>query len=549
MDGSRQKRPALKTQRQTIKIATGNSVSVPRAVSKLPSNSHHTPQSIKQLGQHILSIANIKNLYVETPSVTVLARHIPMDMSLPGMPSSMRPIELSGGQRWHKLQRATTWAVALLLTIALTGSGLLFSQSYLKLHQIFRGTAGTAAALKPNLNANALKGETSGRVNVLLLGRDGGDRNNSNITNSIMLASIDVVNDSETLISLPSSLWVNVNNIGVMKLSAVWQSGATKYLGREPAGTLSTGTITAGFTAIDNTVSQILGVHVDYNVLINFQAFKQAVNTVNGISLTVPTTLNDPTMAWQNDNNPVLAQAGVQNLNGQQALNYVMSKETTSDFARDQRQRAVLIALEQKIETLGVLSNPLKISSLIDAFGDNIQTDMSLSNASRLYGFIRRVSMSSIVSTDFVTSPNQYVMPGNISGQAIVLPSAGLFNYSAIQTYVKSILKNPYLLHDKAKVLILNGTTMPGLAATVASQLEKSGINVVGVGNAPSSSWPNTSLIDLAHKSDIYTEHYLEGEFKVTATKRLPDNVVPNSANFVIIIGNNETHTFQTKAS
>ena len=54
-------------------------------------------------------------------------------------------------------------------------------------------------------------------------------------------------------------------------------------------------------------------------------------------------------MAWENNNDPVLAQAGVQNFDGNKALILLRSRETTSDFARGERQRAMLLALKSKV--------------------------------------------------------------------------------------------------------------------------------------------------------------------------------------------------------
>src|SRR5665213_3252687 len=274
-------------------------------------------------------------------------------------------------------------AVALVLLI--TMGGLLFSQSYLKLHKVFKGGTGTAAALKVNVNPSLLKGEGSGRVNVLLMGRGGGNHDGPDLTDTMMLASID-----------PKA-------------------------------------ITAGFNTVDATVQSVLGVDIDYNVLVDFQAFQQAVDTVGGITVNVPADLVDPTMAWENNGNATLATAGIQNFSGKQALIYVRSRETSSDFARAQRQRAVLLALKSKVETLGTLSNPFKLSGLFNAFGDNVQTDLSLSDANRLYGIVKNISGANINSIDLnnnsTPGATQYVTDGNMNGQSIVLPKAGLFQY------------------------------------------------------------------------------------------------------------------------
>jgi LCP family protein required for cell wall assembly len=439
---------------------------------------------------------------------------------------------------------------ALVLVLLITLGGLLFSQSYFKINKVFKGTTGTVAALKPNVNPDLLKGEGSGRINVLLLGRGGGNHDGPDLTDSMMLASIDPINYKTTLISIPRDLWVNVPNAGVMKINAAWETGEFKYLGKQQTGSTNPAAISAGFKLADQTVGQVLGVTIDYNVMVNFQAFQQAVDTVGGVTVNVPTPLVDPTMAWENGGNPILAQAGVQNFDGAQALLYVRSRETTSDFARAARQRDVLVALKSKIETLGTLSNPLKISGLINAFGDNVQTDLSLSNASRLYGIIKKISNANVSSIGLDAAPNQYVTTGNMAGQSIVLPMAGLFNYGGIQQYVRSLLKDPYIIKEDAKVLVLNGTAQPGLATTAAATLQSYGYNVIGTANTPTPSWTQTTLVNLTHGKDPYTQHYLEERYGVKAVDHLSDDTIPtNGADFVIIIGSNEATPTQTQTN
>jgi hypothetical protein len=255
----------------------------------------------------------------------------------------------------------------------------------------------------------------------------------------------------------------------------------------------------------------------------------------------VPSDLIDPTMAWENGNNSVLAKAGTQVFDGKHALIYARSRETSSDFARGQRQRQLLLAIKNKVDTIGTLSNPLKISGLINAFGSNVSTDLSLSNASRLYSIMKKVTDGHITSAGLADAPNSYVTTGNMNGQSIVLPKAGLFNYGAIQTFVRTQLKDPYILKENARILVLNGTTQAGLATTKAAELKSYGYNIMGTDNAPTTSYGASYLVDLSHGKKKYTSHYLEQRFNLNATKTLPDPAIQaTGADFVIILGSDE---------
>jgi LCP family protein required for cell wall assembly len=591
MDASRFKRRETQTRRHVPELLLGSSDIVPRAVqsrlkntlsgstvepasapSQAPQSTlmqvapsrqlrprsmefvqptRKTPAVIPPLAKSVEPIA-VASVEPDEPEAVVtdvqeiIAPQLPpIDMALPGENSPLRGVKtLIRTSRSKTIRRWAFRSVAAALIIGIGVGGLLFSQGYIKLHKVFKGSAVTAVALKTNVDPSLLKGEGDGRVNVLLMGRGGGDHDGPDLTDTMMLASIDPVNHTTTLISIPRDLWVDIPDQGAMKINAAWETGEFKYLGKIAPGSTDPQAIEAGYTEVDQTIESVFGVTIDYNALVDFQAFQQAVDTVGGVTVTVPTDLVDPTMEWQNGYNPVLAKAGVDTFDGGQALNYVRSRETTSDFARSQRQRAVLVALKGKVDTLGTLSNPLKIAGLLDAFGNNVQTDLSLSDASRLYSILKGVSNTSITSVGLADEPNHYITTGDMNGQSIDLPTAGLFNYNDIQTFIRSQLKDPYLIKENAKVLVLNGTETPGLATTKADELKSYGYNVVNVADAPTNGWTQTQVIDLSNGKDKYTAHYLEQRFNVTATTTLPDTTIQaNGADFVIIVGSDEATT------
>ncbi|HSX45430.1 MAG TPA: LCP family protein [Candidatus Saccharimonadia bacterium] len=476
--------------------------------------------------------------------VVQLATRVPIDMELPGeeSPSTLKRLDPS---KWRRVRHNARRGLAMAMVLVLLSGGAFGFLNYMKIHKVFRGGTASAAALQANVDPDLLKGEGSGRVNILLLGRGGGNHDGPDLTDSMMLASIDPVNHTSTLISIPRDLWVNVPNAGNMKINAAWETGEFKYLGKISPGSTNPKAIQAGFDMVDQTVEGVLGVTVNYNLLVDFQAFQQAVDNVGGVTINVPTDLVDPTMAWENHNDPVLAKAGVQQFTGKQALIYVRSRETTSDFARAERQRSVLVALKSKVVTLGTLSNPVKISSLMSTFGNNVATDLSLKDAGRLYAISKGIDSTKVVSTSLDDSTNSLVSTGNLSGQSIVLPKAGLFQYGDIQAYVRSQLKDPYILKENARVTVLNGTSTPGLATTLANELKTYGYNVVQVGNTPNTDWTSTTLYDLT-ANNKYTKNYLEQRFNQKALPQLADkSIATNGADFVIIIGSDEANLTQ----
>ncbi len=246
-------------------------------------------------------------------------------------------------------------------------------------------------------------------------------------------------------------------------------------------------------------------------------------------------------MAWENNNNPVLATAGIQQMNGAKALLYVRSRETSSDFARSQRQRSVILAIKDKALTLGTLSNPLKISSLISAFGDNMVTDFSLSDAVRAYDISKGISNDKISSFDLVTAPNILLKTADTQGVSIDEPVAGLYDYSAIQSFVRSTLKDGYLVNEDAKLTVLNGTNTAGLATSKANELKSYGYNVTQIGNAPTKTYVKTVIVDFTNGADKYTLNYLQNRYGVKAVNVVPDPAIQKgNADFIVILGSDQ---------
>ncbi len=172
--------------------------------------------------------------------------------------------------------------LAVLALLIVTG-GLLFGQGLLKLHKVFKGGAANVAALQANVSPSLLKGEGDGRVNILLLGNGGDGHDGPDLTDTMMLASIDPVNKTADLLSIPRDLWVQVPSYGSMKINAAYEVGKYNYLGKIDDSNANTQGVEAGFKLADQVVENVIGVNIDYNALVNFTSFKQAVDSVGGV--------------------------------------------------------------------------------------------------------------------------------------------------------------------------------------------------------------------------------------------------------------------------
>jgi LCP family protein required for cell wall assembly len=471
----------------------------------------------------------------------VARRSLPsLDMSLPGAEALIKQQPVVRRRKFYRLR---TWAfrsvvTSLVLVIGL--GGILFAQGYFKLNKVFKGGA-TAAALQKDVNPNKLKGEGDGRINILLMGVGGDENDAPDLTDTLMLASIDPVNKTASLLSLPRDMWVNIPNVGKMKLNAAYETGKYRYQGKIDHSNADYRAVSAGFTMVDQTIEDITGVTVHYNVLLNYHAFRRAIDTVGGVDINVPEQLYDPTMAWENGWNPVLAKAGPQHMDSKRALNYARSRHTSSDFARSQRQRALMLALKEKVVSLGTLGNPMKISELMSAFGDNVKTDLSLSDTVALYSIMKDIDNKNVGSLGLADNGNSFITTDNMNGQSVVRPKLGYFNYTDIRSYVRRSLQDGFIKKENARITVLNGTSFEGLATRDGDLLKTYGYNVTKVDNAPTQVYDTTVIVDLSQGKAKYTRHYLEQRFQVKATTKIPDSaILPGDSDFIIILGHDE---------
>ena len=470
------------------------------------------------------------------PAVSDTLSVDPLRISVPRYPERVRPKRII---RKRMTAWGTAWRAAVLLLVVMVGiGGFLSWKAYAKLHKVFRGTSTVAALSNKPVVPDSLKTEGDGRVNILLLGVGGPGHDGPDLTDTIVFLSVDPVNNTAAMLSVPRDLWVEqpINYFGrQQKINAAYESGKYHTIGHLDPSNKNAAAVQAGFANIDQVLGTVLQEKISYHVLVDFQAFRQAVDTVGGVTVNVPTDLVDPTMAWENHWNPVLAKAGVQQMNGVQALLYARSRETTSDFARSQRQRQILVALKDKALTLGTLSNPAAIDGLLNAFGDNVYSDMSTQAATKLYGIMKKINDTQIGSIGLTDEPHKLVTTDHVGTTSVVRPVAGFDNYTDIQAYVRSQLLDGYIVKEHAPITVLAPTDAG--AQTTAGFLKSYGYNVTTTA-ATTAAITTPTVVDLSHDTDPFTLHYLQVRFGVKAVTQLPAGVTLTdpTAKFVIMV-------------
>ena len=432
-----------------------------------------------------------------------------LNTTIPAIPSTQaevpeKPAKRRFGRKPKKpkakksLLRRVVFRSALATVLLLIGvGGFLGFKALHSIDKVFHGNiiSDTTAAF----NSAPLKGESTGRVNILLAG-DSSDQINhggADLTDSILVLSIDTKNHTAFLLSIPRDLWVYIPGLSSwQKINAANNVSNFNEAGY-PAG---------GMGQLEEIVENNLGIPIDYYGLMDYGAFRDSVNAVGGVTITInspdPRGLYDPNTNLKLPNGPVT-------LDGQEALNLARARGDgygsygfpDSDFDRTEHQRQLFTAVAQKAATLGVLSNPVRVSDLIGTLGNNFQTDLTLQNVLRLVQITKGINLSSIQSYAFSSTLTggsnpiltDYTDPA--SGEEALVPTDGLGNYSQIQQYYQLLTSSNPVAKEEPKVVILNASDVVGLAATQRTALEAQGVSVAAIADA-NNEYPTTMIVD-----------------------------------------------------
>lgn len=400
-------------------------------------------------------------------------------------------------------------------------------------------------------DSTKLKGEEDGRVNILLAGTsedDGPDHGGADLTDSIMIVSIDTKNNTGFTVSIPRDLWVKYGercSAGYEgKINVAYQCGKDVDFKED-------GYAEGGMGLLEKIVSTNFGIPIHYYGKINYTAFKDAVDAVGGITLNIdsedPRGIYDPNIQPK-DGGPVRLKNGPQKLDGKLALALARSRNvkggygmSRGDFDRTTYQRAMLIALKDKALSAGVITNPAKLGSLLDAAGDNVQTDFKSNEIRRLYELSKLVNNDKIQSIDLASSENMLVTTGMVGSQSVVKPTAGINNYSEIKLYFKKLTSTDPVAREGASVVVLNASGTIGLAQKRSDELALKGVGTADIGNTTARS--TNVIIDLSSGKMPATKSLLEKTFNVKATTSTTEYPVAKNyqTDFIIILGKQST--------
>jgi anionic cell wall polymer biosynthesis LytR-Cps2A-Psr (LCP) family protein len=360
-------------------------------------------------------------------------------------------------QQFNQKQKNIYWAFLFFLTLIIIVSAT-FTYHHLKNKKKNQEQMTTKTNIANQLNSDTSHIETDDQkeLNILLIGYGGAGHQGGMLADLIQIAHLDFVQQIITFISIPRDLELNLNNGTYRKINNVFSSQMT---GTEPM-------LNAG-QATKELLSTVTNLNIKYFIAVDFVGFQRLIGQeLSGIEVEVAENFEDqwyPIEGKQLEpcgySNEEIAQltatlsgfdlekqfacryetiyfpAGVQNMEGDDALKYVRSRHSSSDFDRSRRQVEVLNGIRKKLFDLEALSN---ISQFFKQVKQHVYTNFDLEILEYLAPLlinahefeIRNVNLSTENVLNTSSSTNGFVL----------VPKAGYNNWNELQNFIQEAL-------------------------------------------------------------------------------------------------------------
>jgi LCP family protein required for cell wall assembly len=388
-------------------------------------------------------------------------------------PKNIRPTQLIG-QKPKKKSKWWVWVIISILVIIFGGLGYI----------VYKGID-LSKKIGLNLNAGSLitekqpeleKDSTGKYTNFLIVGIDTRPDQGGLNTDTMIVVSYNYDTNTIDMVSIPRDLSVEINNSGwYNKINSVYASAENKEKG-------------TGMSALQQTVTKLTGIDIQYYALVNYQAFLDLIDAVGGIDINVPVAFTDTCYpadsskdtgahyGWCIDSEgwwkTVSFDTGVQHMDGKTALEYARSRhgefstgKDVTDFGRAIHQQEVIMAVKDKILNTSTLTSPKSIMAIISSIADNITTsgftindiqaglNMAKNfsdNNGKQYSFVLDLEAG---NKQLIANISTYDENGTLTAY-LIGPKLGLGKYSDIHEYIQDILDKPELYSEKPLIYV-----------------------------------------------------------------------------------------------
>jgi len=257
---------------------------------------------------------------------------------------------------------------------------------------------------------------SSGRTNILVLGIGGKSHEGGDLTDTMMVVSMDSAKKTMAMISVPRDIWSDTLKDRV-----------------------NSGYHYGGLLMAKVTVEDVIGVPIHYAVVIDFSGFQKLIDEVGGIDVNVPTAFTDTDYPCENTScvyETVHFDAGLQHMDGARALIYARSRHAEgdegSDFARGRRQQLIMVALKNKLMHPFSWFTFARMKNLPKVVDDATEMDMNVSQALTIGKRFIGVNEGDIKKISF--DDKLEVPPSYVYGKYVLVPTE---DWESIHAYIR----------------------------------------------------------------------------------------------------------------
>ncbi|HEX9679879.1 MAG TPA: LCP family protein [Anaerolineales bacterium] len=442
------------------------------------------------------------------------------------------------------------WALAAAFTAAAVVTALLVYNAAHNLAFAWNGGTGLNPFQAPagsDIDATAMPGATptaellqgtpepwngTDRITILFMGLDYRDWESDDgppRTDSMMLVSIDPVARTAGMLSIPRDLWVEIPGFFEHnRINTAYFLGETNRL---PGG---------GPALAMKTVENLLGVPVSYYAVIDFSAFERMIDEIGGIDVLVHEWIKITPIGEES----YWLEPKPHRLDGGQALAYARARKTEGgDFDRAQRQQQVALAILDRV--IGFDMVPLLVSrapALYQELSAGIRTNLTLDQMLSIGLLGVQIPQTNIQRG--VISPPEMVIPQVLADGAEVLkPVPDKIRLLRDEIFASTGAIGPSIADgdpvaaaklEAARIAVLNGAGIEGLAGRTADFLRAQGMDVVSVENADRLDYVRTIVID--YTGNPYTTRYLVNLMGLTESQILIQTIPGNDVDVAVIV-------------
>ena len=204
----------------------------------------------------------------------------------------------------------------------------------------------------------------------------------------------------------------------------------------------------AGPTCTVAQVESLTGIYIDHYVTVDFNGFKEMVEAVHGVTVCIPEDIDDSAHG-------ITFEAGTQELDGQQALDYVRERSSTpnADIGRMKRQQAFVASMINKVVSADTLTKPTRVYSFLKGVTGSVVTDPDLASLSKLANLAYQFRKTDLDNITFITVPIEEYPPD---------PNRLLWSDSAAGLW--KVLLNDEPLPKKYSEDVISADQAPGAA-------------------------------------------------------------------------------------